>query len=243
MSGHSKWSTIKHDKGVNDAKRGKVFSRLAKLISIAVKETGIDDPESNPKLRMYMDKARAANMPKENIQRAIDKGAGRVEGANYEEIMYEGFGPSKVAFIVSCLTDNRNRTNSEMKILFDKNGGVLGSSGSTGYFFDRKGVVEVSIPEGKNRDDFELELIDFGAEDIKDSGNGSLQLVVDASTTHATAEKIKSAGIEVLDATVAMVPNTYIDLAEGEYNKLSHFLEVVDDYEDVQEVFHNGKKA
>jgi len=243
MSGHSKWSTIKHDKGVADAKRGKLFSRLAKTIAIAVREGSSDDPESNPKLRLMIDKAKAANMPKENIERAIDRGAGRVEGASYEEVTYEGFGPHKVAFMVDCVTDNRNRTNSEIKTLFEKNGGVLGSMGSTGYFFDRKGLITVAIPEGKDLEEFELTLIDLGAEDFKEPGNGSLQVLVGATDTHAVAEAMKNSGVEVVDTEVAMVPNTNIELGEKEYEQFTKFLDIIDDFDDVQAVYHNAKKA
>lgn len=243
MSGHSKWSTIKHDKGVADAKRGKLFSRYAKAIAIAVREGGGDDPETNAKLRLMVEKAKFYNMPKENIQRAIDRGAGRVEGASFEEVMYEGFGPGKVALMIECVTDNRNRTNSEIKSLFDKNGGVLGSIGSTNYFFDRKGLITLKIPQGKDVEELQLELIDMGADDFKEMGNGQLQVIVDASNTHAVAEAIANSGLEVQEADVAMVPNTLIELADKEYEHFSKFLDIVDDYDDVQSIYHNAKKV
>ena len=242
MSGHSKWSTIKHDKGVADAKRGKLFSRLAKAISIAVREGNSDDSETNPRLRLMVDKAKEANMPKENIKRAIDKGAGRIAGAAYEEVTYEGFGPHKIALIIECVTDSRNRTNSEIKSLFDKHEGVLGSIGSTNYFFDRQGYIEVKIPEGKNSDNFQLELIDLGAEDVKDNGNGRIQIFVNPTDTHLIAERLKEKGIEVVETEVAMVPNTEIELAESEFKQFIHFLDTIDDYEDVQRIYHNAKQ-
>jgi YebC/PmpR family DNA-binding regulatory protein len=243
MSGHSKWSTIKHDKGVTDAKRGKLFSRCSKAISIAVREGGGDDPESNPKLRLMIEKAKSYNMPKENIQRAIDRGAGRVEGASYEEVMYEGFGPNKIAMMIECVTDNRNRTNSEIKSLFDKQGGVLGSMGSTGYFFDRKGTIIVNVPEGKGMEELQLELIDLGAEDFREVGSGKLLVLVAAADTHAVTEAIKGSGIEVLESEVSMVPNTTIELSEKQFVQFGKFLDIVDDYEDVQNIYHNAKKA
>ncbi len=241
VSGHSKWATIRHDKGVNDAKRGKLFSRLAKAISIAVREGGGDNPDFNPKLRLMVEKAKEANMPKENIKRAVDKGAGRIAGAMYEEVTYEGFGPNKVAFMVECVTDNRNRTNSEIKSLFDKNGGVLGSMGSTNYFFDRKGVIEIDIPQGKDMEELQLELIDFGAEDFQEGEDGRLQMLVPAPDTHTIAESIKNAGYEVTDTDVIMVPNTYIELSDKEYERFMQFYTLIDDYDDVQKVYHNAK--
>jgi YebC/PmpR family DNA-binding regulatory protein len=243
VSGHSKWATIKHGKALADAKRGKVFSRISKEISIAVREGGNDSPDFNPRLRVAIEKAKAENMPKDNVKRAIDKGAGRVEGTMYEEISYEGFGPNKVAMIVECVTDNKNRTNSEVRALFDKNGGALGSSGSTGYFFDRKGAIVISLPDGTDSDEIQLQLIDLGAEDFKQMENGNMQVIVDSSQTHKIADEIKKAGINIIEADITMIPNTHIDLSENDYQKFLKLFEIIDDYEDVQKIFHNAKKA
>jgi YebC/PmpR family DNA-binding regulatory protein len=243
MSGHSKWSTIKHKKGANDAKRGKIFSRLSKMIAISVREGGSDDPDFNPRLRVYIDKARAANMPNENIKRAIDKGAGRVEGVNYEEITYEGFGPGKVAMMVECVTDNRNRTNSDMKVAFDKNGGVLGSSGSTAYFFTRKGEVIVQIEEGKDMEEAQLELIDTGAEDFEVKDGGELRLYCDPAKTNEVEDRAKKLGYNVKDSDVVMKPNNYVDLEGSNYDRFERFLNVIDDLDDTQRIFDNARKA
>ncbi|NMC35927.1 YebC/PmpR family DNA-binding transcriptional regulator [Candidatus Beckwithbacteria bacterium] len=242
MSGHSKWSTIKHAKGINDAKRGKIFSRLSKTIAIAVREGGSDSPEFNPKLRLMIEKARAENMPKENIARAIDKGAGRIEGASYEEITYEGFGPGKVAMMVECVTDNKNRTNSEIKSAFEKNEGVFGSVGSTSYFFAKKGIVKIKLPEDKDIEEIQLELIDLGAEDFQNDNQAELTVITEANGTHSVAQNIEKAGYTILDTDVIMVPSSYINLEEKAYERFMHFLEIVDDQDDVQRIFHNAQK-
>lgn len=241
MSGHSKWSTIKHQKGINDIKKGKIFSSLSKMISIAVREGGGDDPESNPRLRVYVDKARAANMPKENIKRAIDKGAGRIEGANYEEVSYEGFGPSKVAMIVEAITDNRNRTNSEVKMAFDKNGGVPGSLGSTSYFFARKGEVVIKLDENKNIDEVELELIDIGAEDFENQEDGYLKIITEVTNLNQVEEKVKEIGYQIAESEVVMRPTSFINLSESDYEKFIKFYNIIDELDDVTKVFHNAK--
>lgn len=242
MSGHSKWATIKHAKGAADAKRGKLFSRISKMITIAVKEGGNDDPAFNPSLRVYVDKAKMANMPKEKIQNAIDKGAGRVEGAVYEEVVYEGFGPFKVAVMIECVTDNRNRTNSEIRMLVNKNEGVLGSKGSVGYFFDRKGIIQISIPEGKEIDEFELELMNYEVEDlmVKD---GVMNMIVESSKTNEIVEKLKSDGFDVVDSELAMIPNSHVELNERQYELFMRFFNTIDDYEDIQKIYHNAKKS
>ena len=243
MSGHSKWSTIKHQKGANDAKRGKIFSRLSKMIAISVREGGSDDPDFNPRLRLFIDKAKTENMPKENIKRAIDRGAGRVAGQSYEEISYEGFGPGKVAMIVECVTDNRNRTNSDIKVAFDKNNGILGSSGSTAYFFNRKGMVLIQLKPEDNLEESELELIDLGVEDFEDLGEGKLKMIVDPALTNEVGEKAKEMGYNVIDTDIVMQPNTYVELGENEYDRFEKFLNIIDDLEDVQKIFYNAKRA
>jgi YebC/PmpR family DNA-binding regulatory protein len=243
MSGHSKWSTIKHAKAITDAKRGKVFSRVSKMISIAVKEGGNDNPEFNPSLRLAIDKAKEANMPKENVKRAIDKGAGRIEGASYEELTYEGFAPGKVSMIVECVTDNRNRTNSEVKTLFDKNGGVLGSTGSVNYNFNRTGIIEIIIPNDKDSEELQLDLIDEGADDFEMINDKKMRLIVDASQTHLIAEKLKNKGLEVTEVDVIMKPNIYIDLDEKVFSRFEKFFQIIDNHEDVQKIYSNEKKA
>ncbi len=242
MSGHSKWATIKHGKAIADAKRGKIFSRYSKEISIAVREGGSDNPDFNPRLRIAMERARSENMPKENIARAIDKGAGRVAGQMYEEVMYEGFGPHQVAMMILCVTDNKNRTNSEIRSVMDKNGGTLGSAGSVSYNFERKGIITVTIPDGFNSDDLQLQLIDVGAEDIKDFGDNVWQVIVDSSSTHTIAESVTKLGVTVEESTIGMVPKTMVDLDEKAYERFESFYDVIDDHDDVQEIYHNAQK-
>jgi len=243
MSGHSKWATIKHGKAIADAKRGKIFSRYSKEISIAVREGGSDNPDFNPRLRLAIERARSENMPKDNITRAIDKGAGRVEGQMYEEVVYEGFGPSQVAMMILCVTDNKNRTNSEIRSLMDKNGGTLGSAGSVSYNFDRKGIITVSLAENTDSDDLQLQLIDLGADDIMDLGDNTWQLIVDSAQTHAIAEQIAKLNLTVEDSKIGMVPKTMIDLEEKAYEHFQKFYDLVDDHDDVQEIYHNAQKV
>jgi len=243
MSGHSKWATIKHGKAIADAKRGKIFSRYSKEISIAVREGGSDNPDFNPRLRLAIERARSENMPKDNITRAIDKGAGRVEGQMYEEVVYEGFGPSQVAMMILCVTDNKNRTNSEIRSLMDKNGGTLGSAGSVSYNFDRKGIITVSLAENTDSDDLQLQLIDLGADDIMDLGDNTWQLIVDSAQTHAIAEQIAKLNLTVEDSKIGMVPKTMIDLEEKAYEHFQKFYDLVDDHDGVQEIYHNAQKV
>src|SRR3989338_605318 len=178
MSGHSKWSTIKRAKGAADAKRGLTFTKVGNAITIAAKLGNSGDPESNPILRMALEEARSVNMPKENIQRAIDRGLGKLPGQTLEEAVYEGFGPSKVAFLVEVVTDNKLRTLAEMKNLFDRSGGGLGGNGSVAYMFKKTGEIKVSSKGGNSEDEI-LEIIDGGAEDVEDSNDdGSLKYLV-----------------------------------------------------------------
>jgi len=242
MSGHSKWATIKHGKAILDAKRGKIFSRYSKEISIAVREGGSDNPDFNPRLRLAIERARAENMPKENIKRAVDKGAGRVEGQMYEEIVYEGFGPNQVAMMILCVTDNKNRTNSEIRSLLDKNGGTLGSAGTVSYNFDRKGIITVSLPDNIESDDLQLQLIDLGAEDIKDLGDNIWQIIVDPAKTHSCAEAMSQLKLVVEESKIGMVPKSMIDLDKKAFERFENFYDVVDDHDDVQEIYHNAQQ-
>lgn len=242
MSGHSKWATIKHGKAIADAKRGKIFSRMSKEISIAVREGGSDNPDFNPRLRIAMERARAENMPKDNIKRAIDKGAGRVEGQMYEEVIYEGFGLNQVALMILCVTDNKNRTNSEIRSLLDKNGGTLGSAGSVSYNFDRKGIITISLPENFNADDTQLQLIDLGAEDIKNLGDNVWQVITDPSQTNSIAEGIAKIGLKVEESTIGMVAKNFVDLDEKSWDRFENFYDLVDDHDDVQQIYHNAQK-
>jgi len=239
MSGHSKWSTIKHQKSANDAKRGKLFSKLAKDIAVAVREGGGPDPVTNPKLRLMIEKARGVNVPKSNIQRAIDKGAGEGEGTRLETIVYEGFGPQNLGTcIIECVTDNRNRCNQDVKAYLDKNGGRLGSSGAVSYLFEKKGWILVE----KQGDEEEqtLKLIDCGAQDFESDQEGII-LYTQPGQLHQVVGAIKKAGFAVKDAELIYQPKAEKLLEESQKEKVEKFLEGLDDLEDVQRIFTDVK--
>lgn len=242
MSGHSKWSTIKRQKGLVDAKRGQAFTKIANTITLAVKLNGSGDPNSNPRLRLTLDQARSVNMPKDNIQRAIDRGLGKLPGQNFEEVIYEGFGPGRVAFYVEGVTDNRLRTNQEIKNLFDRSGGALGGSGSTAYMFDKKGEIRVKGKGGSSEDEM-LELIDLGAEDVLDFEEEGIKkyLVYSVSSELNTmGTKITQSGYEVESQELIMKPNITQDITDQEtVKRVLEFTEKLEDNDSVQKVFAN----
>src|SRR5689334_17833850 len=209
MSGHSKWHTIKHKKGAADAKRGKIFTRLIKELTVAARSGG-GDPDMNPRLRTIIADARAANMPADNIKRAIRRGTGEEPGMSYDEVTYEGYGPGGVAIIVETLTDNKNRTVGEMRHTFTKYGGNLGEANSVGWMFEKKGLV--SVEKGKAEEDALMSaVLDAGADDMKD--DGSLWEIVSTPDVHAAVvEAVKKLGIEPDTAEIGMVPQNYIKL-------------------------------
>ena len=203
MSGHSHWATIKHKKGAIDAKRGKLWSKLSRAIIIAARHGG-GDPTMNLKLRYAIDKAREVSMPKDNIDRAIKRGTGEVEGLTFEEITYEGFAPGGVAVLVEVLTDNKNRTNGEVRKIFERGGGNMGSAGSVGYLFERKGVFIVSA-EGLGEDAVMEKALDAGADDLRPAG-GSFEVVCDPKAFNKVRDALEKAGLTVADASLAEVP-------------------------------------
>ncbi|RLC01319.1 MAG: YebC/PmpR family DNA-binding transcriptional regulator, partial [Deltaproteobacteria bacterium] len=203
MSGHSKWSTIKHKKGATDAKRGKLFTKLIKEITVAARMGG-GDPESNPRLRHALNSARSQNMPKDTSDRAVKKGTGELEGVNYEEILYEGYGPGGVAVLVECLTDNRNRTIAEVRHAFGKAGGNVGTDGCVAWMFDKKGLITVSKEESDEETLMELAL-DAGAEDIIEETD-SFDIITDPSDFDAVQEAIDAAEIKYELAEITMIP-------------------------------------
>lgn len=231
MSGHSKWSKIHRQKGVADSKRGAIFTKLGKAITVAAK-TGGGDPGMNFKLQLAIDQAKASNMPKDNIDRAIKRGTGEIEGGKIEEITYEGFGPDGVAFIVECLTDNRNRTSSDLKHLFTKHGGSLGGPGSVSWMFEPKGVIHSQAIN----EDLELELIDAGVTDIIKEEDGSTIL-----TSSAELKKIKELlekkGLTVAYAENEMVAKTKKELNDNTKNKLEKIFQDLDDNEDANNFY------
>ena len=236
MSGHSKWATIKHKKGAADAKRGKVFTRLIKEITIAAKQGG-GDPDGNPRLRTAVAAAKAENRPADNIKRAIQRGTGELEGVNYEEILYEGYGPGGVAVMVQVLTDNKNRAVSELRHLFSKNNGNLGESGSVAYMFTKKGLIVVQKSAASEEKLTEIAL-EAGADDLADDGD-SWEVTTDPKEFDAVLEAIKKAGLSPDVAEVTMVPSTYQKLEGTQAAAMNRLLEAIEDWDDTQNVYTN----
>jgi YebC/PmpR family DNA-binding regulatory protein len=236
MAGHSKWANIKHRKAAQDKKRGAKFTKLSKEITVVVKIGG-GDPEGNPRLRTLLDKARSINMPKDNIDRAIKKGTGELPGVNYEEHTYEGYGPHGIAVIVKTLTDNKNRTVADLRHLFSKKGGSLGETGSVGWMFETKGVV--TAPANSMTEDQLLEkLIDFDVEDIIYSDD-YFCIHTDPKSLDAVKKAVESAGLTVDSAEIEQVPKNVTDLKSDEEEKAIEFLQMVEDLDDVQNVYSN----
>jgi YebC/PmpR family DNA-binding regulatory protein len=235
MSGHSKWATIKHKKGAADAKRGKIFTRLIKEITMAARAGG--DPDGNPRLRTAIAAAKAENMPAENIKRAIQRGTGEIEGANYEEITFEGYGPGGVAIIVEATTDNRNRTVSEIRHAFSKNGGNLGESNSVSWMFHKKGLISVAksaAPEEKLMD----LVLEAGGDDLRDEGD-AWEIVTEPAAFDAVVQAIRGANIETQVAEVTMLADTYTHLEGAAAAQMVRLLEALEDQDDVQNVYSN----
>ncbi|MBE6349140.1 MAG: YebC/PmpR family DNA-binding transcriptional regulator [Spirochaetaceae bacterium] len=236
MSGHSKWATIKHAKGAADAKRGQLFTKFIKEISIAARMGG-GDPASNPRLRTAILKARAANMPKDNIERAIKKGTGELGGATYEEMLYEGYGPGGVAVLVEVLTDNKNRAAANVRNIFSKSGGNLGATGSVSYMFNRKGVIEYDA-EVVNEDEMMEAGLEAGAEDIV-AEDGVITVTTDPSDFESVLEALQAKGYESVSAEVSMVPDTYSSLDEETTRKVLKLIDKLEEDDDVQNVYSN----
>jgi len=237
MSGHSKWATIHRKKGLIDAERGKVFQKLAKEIYVAAKGTN-GDPDSNPSLRAVIEKCRSQNMPKDNIQKAIDKAVGAAGGEDYESIRYEGYGPNGIAFMVDCLTDNRNRTASFVRAAFTKRGGNLGTDGSVSYMFNRKGVIV--IEKTIDEDELMMAVLDAGAEDLV-TNDDSYEIYTTPDKFIAVKEIIESLGVtEFLTSEITYVADNEITLDDEEAKeKVYKLVEALEDIDDVQDVYHN----
>jgi YebC/PmpR family DNA-binding regulatory protein len=238
VSGHSKWSTIKHKKGAADAKRGKLFSKLTRAIIVAAKEGG-PDPAANLALQNAVEKARSYSMPKDNIDRAIAKGAGTdADAASFETVVYEGYGPSGVAVIVETLTDNRNRTAGEVRHTFAKNDGNLGTSGAVLWLFERRGIVIVEA-DGADEDELTLAAAEGGADDVSLDGS-TFTVTVDPSSLAAVREAIEAAGFTIDSAELTMVPKTTVEVAdENEAKKILRLIDQLEDNDDVQDVYAN----
>ncbi|WP_456385140.1 YebC/PmpR family DNA-binding transcriptional regulator [Desulfolithobacter sp.] len=237
MSGHSKWSTIKRKKGANDAKRGKIFTKLIKEITIAARMGG-GDPEGNPRLRSAITAAKAQNMPKDNIERAIKKGTGDMEGVAYEEILYEGYGPGGVAVLVETMTDNKNRTVADVRHFFAKSGGNLGESGCVGWMFDKKGTILVDR-EGVDEDELMDLAIEAGAEDVIEE-EASFQILTEPEDFSEVVDALEKSGITIAEASISMVPKNTVEVTEEKKARsLLKLLENLEDHDDVQKVHAN----
>ncbi|MES1925233.1 YebC/PmpR family DNA-binding transcriptional regulator [Salinisphaera sp. T31B1] len=238
MAGHSKWANIQHRKNAQDKKRGKIFTKLIREITVAARMGG-GDPNDNPRLRLAWDKALAANMPKDNIERAIKRGTGDGNADSYEEIRYEGYGPNGVAIMVDCMTDNKNRTVSEIRYTFNRNGGNLGADGSVAYLFERKGVLTY----GPDSDDEAVlaPALEAGAEDLVEYDDGSFDVLTAPDDYATVRQAVEQAGFEPAAADVTMRPATTVDLAGEEAASCLKLIEALEDLDDVQSVYSNAE--
>jgi YebC/PmpR family DNA-binding regulatory protein len=237
MSGHSKWHNIRLRKGKQDAERGKLFTKLAKEIIVAAKNGG-GNPDANLRLRMAIAAARQSSMPADNIKRAVQRGTGEIEGANYEELTYEGYGPGGVAVLVDCLTDNKQRTVADVRSIFSKNGGRLGESGSVGYLFTPKGVI--LIEAGATTEDALMEIaIEAGAEDVQSLDEGGFEVTTAPEDLNAVREALEKAGIAFASAESTLIPSTTIALAGKEADQVLRLVDTLEDHDDVQNVYAN----
>ncbi|MBX6390046.1 MAG: YebC/PmpR family DNA-binding transcriptional regulator [Frankia sp.] len=239
MSGHSKWATTKHKKAVIDARRGKLFAKLIKSIEVAAR-TGGGDPAGNPTLADAIAKAKSQSVPNDNIERAVKRGSGELAGgANYETVTYEAYGPGGVAILVECLTDNRNRAASDVRVTITRNGGTVADPGSVSYLFNRKGVVLVSKTEGLTEDDVLLAVLDAGAEEVNDLGE-AFEVVTEATDLHAVRVAATDAGLTVDSAEISWMPSVNVPLDPEPARKVLKLVEALEDLDDVQSVWFNA---
>lgn len=239
MSGHSKWANIKNRKGKQDSVRGKAFTKIGKEISVAVKEGGAN-PDSNSRLRDAIAKAKSSNMPADNIKRAIQRASGELGNINYEEIVYEGYGPSGVAVIVESLTDNKNRTAGDVRHLFDKYGGNMGTSGCVSFMFDKKGMLIVEKNDSLDEDDFMMMALDAGAEDFS-SEEDVYEITTAPEDFSSVREELEKNGIEFLQAEISMIPSTTSQVDNELAVKVQKLIDMLEDNDDVQNVWHNAE--
>ena len=237
MAGHNKWANIQHRKGAQDKKRGKLFTKLIREITVAAKMGG-SDLEANPRLRLAVDKAKGQSMPKDNIDRAVKRGAGEMDGADYMEIRYEGYGPGGTAVMVDCLTDNRNRTVAEVRHAFTKFGGNLGADGSVNYLFNQVG--QIMFPVGSDEDTVMEAAIDAGAEDVHVDGDGSIEVLSSPADFEQVRDGIAGAGLEADSAQITMRASTSAELGVKEAGSMIKMLDLLEDLDDVQEVYSNA---
>ena len=238
MAGHSKWANIQHRKKAQDAKRGKVFTRLIREITVAARMGGGSDPAANPRLRLAVDKALAANMPKDTIDRAAKRGAGELDGVEYEEVRYEGYGPGGTAVIVDCMTDNRNRTVAEVRHAFSKSGGNLGTSGSVAFQFSEVGVL--SYPPGSDEDAIMEAALEAGADDVVGSDDDSVEVLTDPAEFQTVKEAMAAADLAPEDAEVTMRASVTAPLSVGDAEKMLRLLDMLEELDDTQNVYSNA---
>lgn len=238
MAGHSKWANIKHRKGAEDAKRGKVFTKVVKEIIVAARLGG-GDPNANPRLRTVLLKAKACNLPKDNVERAIKKGTGDLDGMDYEEISYEGYGPGGVAVLVESLTDNKNRTVADVRHLFNKYNGNLGENGCVGWMFDKKGWFAVAKADA-DEEELMMTALDAGAEDVKDEDGENFEIITAPDDFEAVKAALESAGIAIVDSEVTMLPQNYVSLEGKDAETMIKLMDALDDNDDVQKVYTNA---
>ncbi len=247
MAGHSKWSNIKHKKAREDAKRAKIFTKLVREIIVAAREGG-GDPDYNARLRLGIERAKDANMPNDNIENAIKKGTGELEGVDYEEYTYEGYGPAGTAFFIEAVSDNKNRTVSEMRHLFDKHGGNLGADGCVAWQFERRGLILVDIGSVDDADTFQLEMIECGATDFErgedDEGHDVWKVYSTYESFNEVNDAIRESGNEVSDSMLTRIPTNEVDIdSEDDAEKVLDFYGLIDDHDDVQNVYANFSVA
>jgi YebC/PmpR family DNA-binding regulatory protein len=238
MAGHSKWANIKHRKAAQDAKRGKIFTKLIRELTVAAKEGG-GAPEDNPRLRAAMDKALGANMKKDTIEKAIQRGAGGAEGDNYDELTYEGYGPNGVAILVECMTDNVNRTVSQVRAAFNKAGGNLGTNGSVAYLFEKKG--QITFGEGADEDAIMEAALEAGADDVVTNEDGSIDVFAPWQEFMDVKQALVDAGFEPVYAEVGMIPSTTVELDVESGQKALKLIDALEDLDDTQNVYHNAE--
>lgn len=238
MSGHSKWHSIKHKKAKEDAKKGNIFGKLARMISIAAREGGSGDPNNNNALANALAKAKEYNLPQDNIERAIKKGSGEMEGVKFERITYEGYGPGGIAVLVDVTTENKNRTAADIRSIFSRNNGSLGESGCVAWMFDKKGIITVSKSSIKDYDDFMLNAIDSGAEDIEETDE-SYEIKVEPSEMSDVKNKLIENKIDVKFTDVLLIPKSTLKLSKNETEKALKIINALDDYDDAENVYTN----
>lgn len=236
MSGHSKWSTIKHKKGAADAKRGKIFTKLIKEITVAARLGG-GDADANPRLRTAIAAAKAENMPKDNIDRAVKKGTGELEGVNYEEVSYEAYGPGGVAVLVNCLTDNKNRTVADLKHIFDRHGGSLGEPGCVAWIFNKKGMIVFDRESVDEETLFDVAL-EAGAEDVNEEET-TFEVLTDPSDFEAVRKAVDNANLQYTVAEISMIPQNTVNLEDKKAQQMINLMEALEDNDDVSNVYAN----